>query len=140
MEDFFAADPKDQRQKVFADAENVQTYPLAEANRLYDQICFVLKRENLRLMEWKMLYDGACARFEDCVKEQRERRQRKDTSRSQALVLERQQAIREAEDCKRYRNVVLDRLYRLQHLEDRMYIFTRWTRTRPNERPAWEHM
>ena len=137
MEDFFAADPKDQRQKVFADAENVQTYPLADANRLYDQICFVLKRENLRLMEWKMLYDGACETFEYCVKEQRERRQRKDYSQAQALTLKRQQAICEAEDYKRHRSVILDRLYRLQRLEERVYPFTRWTRMRPNEHPAW---
>ena len=137
MEDFFAADPKDQRQKVYADAENIQTYPLAEANRLYDQICFLLKREHLCLREYKMLYDGACERFEDCVKEMRERRQRKDHSQSRALVHDRQQAIRDAEDYKRQRNVTLDRIHRLERLEEHVYIYTRWTRVRPNEHPAW---
>ena len=137
MENFFAATPKDQLQGVFADAEKVREYPLSAVNRLYDQICFVLKQENLRLMEWKMRYDGACETLEYCIKEQKERRQRKDYSQAQTLALKRHQALSEAEDYKRYRNIILDRLYRLQRLEERVYPSTRWTRMRHTEHVAW---
>ena len=131
MEAFFNASLEEQIQGVFEDANEVRDYSARWVNILHDQICYLLRHQNLELMKLKMQYECACDRLEGFKETRRQLWNRREHAGHQDVYDGIHRSSIEATRIKGEKERCLDRINKLQGLEERVYPFKAWAEHGP---------
>ena len=132
METFFNASLEEQIQGVFEDAEEIRDYSARWVNILHDQICYLLRHQNLELTKLKMQHECACERLESFKEKRRQLWNRREHAGHQGVYEGIHRSSEEAKRIKQEKERCLERIDKLQGLEARVYPFKAWAERGPH--------
>ena len=131
METFFNASLKEKIQGVFEDAEEIRDYSARWVNILHDQICYLLRHQNLELMKLKMQHECARDRLESFKEKRRQLWNRREHTGHQDVYDGIHRSSEEAKRIQQEKDRCLERIDKLQGLEERVYPFKVWAEHGP---------